>query len=478
MERAALSLYSWFAININSTRKVYLFAGPGNNGGDGLALARILNENGYYVEVYYLFSKDYSADFQINLNRLMKQAISIPVMISKPEEFPTTEKDSIIVDALFGSGLSRPLEGLSSEVVIKINSSELPVISIDMPSGLFGEANPIPNQNSVIKATTTLTLQFPKISFFFADSSGFVGSWVVIPIGLHPDAISNMKTDYEVIDDDCLSVQVNKRDTYSHKGNYGHCLIVSGSYGMIGAAVLASNACLKAGAGLVTVHIPRSGNTILQCSVPEAIVDVDDNDWSFSSVTSLSKYSAIGIGPGLGKSHKSIAGFRELLRKAIQPLVIDADALNIIADNPEFFRLIPTNTVITPHPGEFDRLFGKHSSEYERLVKACNKAKELQIIIVLKGAYTRVVTPDGRILFNSTGNPGMATGGSGDVLTGIITSFLGQGNDPVSAAVSGVYVHGLAGDIASNQFGIESLTATCIINCLGKAFNNLHGTIC
>ncbi|MHC1702269.1 MAG: NAD(P)H-hydrate dehydratase [Tenuifilaceae bacterium] len=474
MERAADAICKWFAEFISSEKKILLYAGPGNNGGDGLALARMLVELGYWVEVYILTSDSYSADFQKNLKRLESQSSIKPTIINCEADIPEISINTVVVDALYGSGLTRPLEGLSEMIVKSINTCQSTVISIDIPSGLFCDENPIPNTNPVVCANFTLSLQFPKLSQLFAENSRFVGNLELLPIGLHPKAIESTYTPYTFIDYEFASSLLKPREIFSHKGDYGHCLVIAGSFGMMGAAILSTSACIRTGAGLVTAHTPRLGYKIIQQTVPEAMVDIDDNDWNFSGIESLTKYSAILVGPGLGKSFQSEKGVRELFKIINVPILIDADALNIISENIDLLDLLPTNTVITPHPGEFDRLFGKSDCSYQRFNLAREKAKHYGIVIVLKGAHTQVICPNGDVSFNSTGNPGMATGGSGDVLSGIITSFLGQGYDPKTASILGVYLHGLAGDIASEETGLNSLKASDIVNYLCNAFKFLE----
>ena len=471
MERAADAIFRWFAANTSTDKRIVIIAGPGNNGGDGMALARILTEGGYNVDVYYLDSKAYSDDFHVNLNRLANQGIVNSKRVSDESQLPSLEVDTVVVDALFGSGLSRALDGFPARLVGYINKGKSQIISIDIPSGLFCEENPQPNINPVIHANVTLSLQFPKFSFLFAENAQFVGRWEVLPIGLHQGAISTIHTPYIYIDRVIISSILKPRKRFSHKGSYGHCLIVAGSHGMMGASVLASSACIKSGSGLVTAHVPKVGYSVLQGSIPEVLVDVDENEYCFSGIIEISKYTAIGIGPGIGKRNDTYNGLYNLIKGVKVPLLVDADGLNIIAEHPDLLKILPENTVITPHPGEFDRLFGICSSGHQRLNLALDKAKEYSIIIVLKGANTQIVCPNGDVFFNSTGNPGMATGGSGDVLTGVITSLLGQGYDPTSASIIGVYIHGLAGDLASAKKGFNALTATDIISYLGDAFN-------
>lgn len=473
MERAAYELFRWITSEVSVNEHVLVFAGPGNNGGDGLALARMLYSVGYNVDVYVLSAKSYSNDFTGNYNRLKGLGVSVTELTSV-KEFPKIDSNNILVDALFGSGLTRPLEGLAAQLVLYINNLGLKVISIDIPSGLFGDENPYPNTNQVVQATVTLTLQFPKLSFFFAENYKYTGKWKVLPIGLHPEGIKKVDTNYFYIDETEVLKRTKNRETFSHKGTYGHALIAAGSKGMVGAAVLASKAAVCAGAGLVTSVVPGCGYSILQVNVPEALCLADGTDNFLSENIAIGKCNAVCIGSGIGKEQKTLSVLQNLLSSATVPLVVDADALNLISQNKNLLDMIPNNSVITPHPGEFDRLFGEHNSGYERLVTAIKMAEKLGVVIVVKGAYTQVVLPSGQVYFNSTGNPGMATGGSGDVLSGIITSLLAQGYRLEDAAIVGVYVHGAAGDIAAAKLGYQALSAMDIINSLGAAFLQIY----
>ena len=472
MERAANGLFNWITKHYSPLTHFVVFAGPGNNGGDGVALARMLKMIGYKVDLFILKTDSaFSPDLAENIKKIENQGIVNIGYISNAQDLPLIGLKTVVIDALFGSGLTRPLSGIAAETVRHINNSKAEVISIDIPSGLFGEENPYPNQNPVIQASKTLTLQFPKLSFFFAENYKFTGRWIVIPIGLHPEAIENTTSDFVFLTKNEIAPLIRKRNPFDHKGTYGHCFIIAGSYGMLGASVLASKACLVAGAGLVTAHIPQIGYSILQQSVPEVMVDVDNHDLYFTGAEIHSKYKSIAIGPGLGIEKKTVTALLNVFKKTRIPLVIDADALNIISLNTKLLEYIPKNSVITPHPGEFDRLFGASDCCFNRFQIATKVAKKLEIIIVLKGAFTQIFTPEGKVFFNSTGNPGMATAGSGDVLTGIIGGLLAQEYEPLHAALVGVYIHGLAGDFAAKEKGEISLIASDIINCLGKAFN-------
>jgi NAD(P)H-hydrate epimerase len=473
MERASNAISNWILENLSVEKRFVFICGPGNNGGDGLAVARLMYLTGFNVEVFYLDANSYSADFIVNLNRLKKNNVNL-TSITGNSNFPSINSDDIIVDALYGSGLSRPIDGLGAELVEHINKSGSFILSIDIPSGLFSNENPVPNSNPVIKSSVCLTLQFPKLSFLFAENEQFVPKWIVLPIGLHNEAIENSISLYYLTEKLDFKNKLFKRSTFSHKGIYGHSLIIAGSYGMMGAAALCSNSAVKSGSGLVTMHVPKCGYSIVQQLVPMAMCKVDEDEHFFTTISDIEKYSALCIGPGLGTNEKSVNGFAELLSCVKVPFLVDADALNIISLNKQLLESLPINTIITPHPGEFDRLFGKSSSVYERMIKGIEVAKKYNLIVVIKGAYTQVICPDGEVHFNSTGNSGMATGGSGDVLSGVICGLLAQGYSPANAATIGVYVHGLAGDIAKNNNGEASLNAYNIIESLPLAFKCLE----
>lgn len=469
MERAADALFGWIVHSISTHNRIIVFCGSGNNGGDGLALARMMHYAGYNIEVYYLQASNYSGDFLINLGRIRETSIPLKA-ISVDSDFPKPGSDSIIIDALYGSGLARPLDGIADELVKYLNASDAQVISIDIPSGLFGDANPYPNPNSVIEADICLTLQFPKKSFFFPENERFLKRWIVLPIGLHPKVIENTVTPFYYIGIEEIMGAFVPRKTFSHKGTYGHSLIVAGSTGMMGAASLCALSAVKSGSGLVTMHIPKCGYTIAQQIVPMAMCRVDIDEHFVSSIPDTDKFNSICIGPGLGTNPLTVKALKDLITSVKVPLLLDADALNIISENKELLTALPMNTIITPHPGEFDRIFGKSSCGAERLEKAIDAAKKFKLIIVLKGAYTQIINSDGSVYFNSTGNAGMATGGSGDVLSGIITGLLAQGYSPINSAQSGVFLHGLAGDIAEKKQGQCSLSAENIIESLPLAF--------
>jgi ADP-dependent NAD(P)H-hydrate dehydratase / NAD(P)H-hydrate epimerase len=477
MERASGKLFEWVQNNFPVSREIYVFSGPGNNGGDGLALARMLRIAGFKVHVFILkISKILSKDAEINLERYEKLGNNLIQWIEDLRQFPVISKGALIIDALFGSGLKRPLEGLAAELVKHLNDSKEEILAIDIPSGLFGEDNRENNTVAIIRAKTTLTFECPKLAFFFAENHPFVGSWHVLPIGLQKEFIQRQESNRFYATRKEIQGLLKNRQKFDHKGRFGHALLLAGSRGKTGAAVLSARACLKTGCGLLTVHLPASGYEIFQSALPEAMCSIDSKDDVISNLPDLGPYNALGIGPGIGTRSATSTLVRSLLKTTL-PLVIDADAVNILAENQPWLNDLSENIILTPHPGEFDRLAGKSGSGFERFLKQIDFAIRYKAIVVLKGAFTSVVSPDGIAWFNTTGNPGMATAGSGDVLTGIILSLLAQGYTPLQAARVGVFLHGLAGDLALVDQSFESLIAGNIIDHIGIAFNNLQKTL-
>lgn len=473
MERASTEMFKVLSKLYGKDKSFVVFSGSGNNGGDGLVLARLLHNSGYNTRVYLAdYSGKLSPDCKINYERL-KNIPAVKTEIITGTDTINLDSGEIIIDALFGSGLTRKVEGLSATVIRLINASGCEVVSVDIPSGLFGEDNTGNNPETVVKANYTLTLQFPKISFFFRENEKFTGKWIIVPIGLSREKINSEYSLYYYLEKQDIRKILPVRSRFSHKGDFGHALLITGSYGKAGASVLAAKACLRAGAGLLTTYIPSCGYNIVQISVPESMVITDNNENFITKIPELDGFSSVGIGPGLGQHPETSQIFQKLLTEIKVPLVIDADGLNIIAGDKALLELIPENTVLTPHPKEFDRLCGESASEFERLDKAVRFAQKYKLIVVLKGAYTRIISAEGEVYFNSTGNPGMATGGSGDVLTGIILGFLSQKCKPLDAALAGVYMHGLAGDIAAGRSGVYSLIAGDITENLAQAFKEV-----
>jgi ADP-dependent NAD(P)H-hydrate dehydratase / NAD(P)H-hydrate epimerase len=475
MERAAGQLLNWYISSYERTHRVFIFVGPGNNGGDGLALARMLSVNRYPVEVQYIkFSDKTSPDWDKNFIRLKEETHVMFSTLDSSEKFPVISPDDIIIDAIFGSGLTRSAEGLAAEVIREINKINCTRISIDIPSGLFGEDNGSNSYDNIIRADYTLSFQFPKLSFMFPENYRFTGEWFVLPIGLNVNAIRKLQTPYSLLGKEEVYPLIRKRSRFDHKGNYGHGLLISGSKGKYGACILGASAALRSGIGLLTCHVPSSGSLAVHSSVHEAMVKNDTSEDHISDSDSTAMYSAVGVGPGLGVETATQKAVYQLLMDCKKPLVIDADALNILSLNKDWLHHLPAGTILTPHPKEFERLAGNSENGYGRLTKQVEFSRKFNCIVILKGAYTSITTNDGRVFFNSTGNPGMATAGSGDVLTGILLSLLAQGLSPENASLLGVFIHGLAGDIAAGESCYESLIASDIINCLGKAFNTIR----
>lgn len=471
MERASTQIANWLIKNSPKNKKINIFAGPGNNGGDALAVARLIAEKNYQTTVFLLKNK-LSPSSQINLERLKKQK---KVEI-KPlnENLPLLNSADVIVDGLFGTGLTRPLEGFAGDVVSHINKSKATVIAIDVPSGLFCDVK-TPENAQIIYADITLSFQFSKFSFLFPENEKYIGIFKILPIGLHNKIINKTSTNNYLIDTPFIKKQLKNRQKFSHKGTYGHALLVAGSYGKTGACILAAKAALRTGLGLLTTHIPQSGNIIMQISTPEAMTSLDTNENIISQIPKNESYNAIGIGPGLGLNEQTQTALLNFIAsKPTKPMVLDADALNILSENKKYLGKLPQYTILTPHPKEFERLTQKAEDSFERHKIQKEFARKYQLIVVLKGAHTSIALPDGRNYFNSNGNPGMATAGSGDVLTGIILSLLAQNYEPEKAAVLSVFLHGLAGDIAAQQTSRQALIASDIIENLGKAYQKIE----
>ena len=465
MERACHAFVRWLAERFDSSKKIGIVCGTGNNGGDGLGIARIMIDWGYAVSVWIVTgSAKESEDFKINRERLPAKlkVLDFPAD-PRPEIFSSCE---ILIDAVFGSGLSRPVDGIYAQAIDAINASKATRIAVDIPSGLLSDVH---SSGPTVKANYTVSFQMPKLAFMMPENDAWVGEWHLVDIGLNMEFIKKEKTEYFLLDKKAIKKLLRTRATFSHKGDYGHALIVAGSYGKMGACILASRGALRAGVGLLTVHIPKSGYSILQSSVPEAMVMVDDHSHVFSDPYSLDAFSVIGLGPGLGQEKETLAGIKKILTSG-KPMVIDADAINLLGAHRELLPLIPEGSILTPHPKEFERLAGKWKDDFERLALQRKISHELKCVVLIKGAKTAIAVPTGEVYFNSTGNPGMATGGSGDVLTGILTGLMAQKYSPSEAALVGVYLHGLSGDLAVRDKGMYSLIASDLVDYLPAAF--------
>lgn len=474
MERASKAFFDAIKPRLKKNNPIHVFCGMGNNGGDGLAIARMLIHAGYKAQVYKVLHSDKaSEDFIINEKRLTKMRRAQYAELSETDILPSLSSADVVIDALFGSGLNRPLEGFAARLVQHINKSGARVLAVDLPSGLFADDNTSNKPEHIIKADYTFTFQLPKLSFLFPENEFFVGNWQVLDIGLDKSFIDQQPSDLHFLQPEELSTLFHSRSRFSHKGNFGHALLFAGSLGKAGAAVLAGKACLRMGAGLLTVHVPACNYSILQSTLPEAMVSVDSEQHFVSETGDISPYSAIGTGPGLGRKPQTANALKLLIQNSRCPMVLDADALNILAENPTWLSFLPAGSILTPHVKEFERLTGKSANGWERLQKAREFAFRYGCYVVLKGAFSAVVGPDKKVVFNSTGNPGLATGGTGDVLTGMILGLLAQGYTPRFSAMAGVLLHGLAADLAVRRIPMESLMAGDVVSFIDRALKKV-----
>ncbi|NCB19803.1 MAG: NAD(P)H-hydrate dehydratase [Bacteroidia bacterium] len=485
--RVARNLFRWIKSNFQlRNQKVKIFAGEGNNGNDAIALAALLGGKNISIELFLLSpdKKNWSPTRKQLIEELYIFGSVRMKGVSSVEDIPSIGKDEIIIDGIFGTGINRPVTGVFAEVIRTINRSSATVISIDLPGGLPAEFARENDESAVVRANFTLTLEFPKLCLFFRENHKYVGEWVVLPVGLDTTIMEELDTPYSMIDQEVVGNILKPRGKFSHKGDYGHGFLVAGSFGMGGAAVLAAKAAMRSGLGLLTVHVPQRLYHIMQVSVPEAICTVDPSDNIFTAChmesqygyrsdsygNDLKRFRAVAVGPGIGKAPETVEALKALLAGCDKPMVLDADAINIISSHQELLRLVPPGSVLTPHPGEFARIAGEYNDTRDGVVMQMEFSKKHNVIIVLKGANTTVSTPDGKVWFNPAGNPGMATAGSGDVLGGVILGLLTQGYPATDSAIAGVFLHSLAGDLAAAQKGEASLVAGDIVDHLGEAF--------
>ncbi|MFD0765976.1 NAD(P)H-hydrate dehydratase [Mucilaginibacter lutimaris] len=462
MERASKAFVGWFINHFQDKKQtIAVYCGTGNNGGDGLAIARILCDHGYCnIDVKICrFSEKASNDFNANFKRLKTTKIAIKEL--KNGLKTPVENAKIIIDAMLGSGLNKPLEGDYKKLVEYLNDLKKTVVAVDVPTGFYTDGE-IPKDATVLKAGLVITFQQPKLNFLLPESGPYINCCEVVKIGLDENFLQSVDTPYYLVEEQDARQIIKPRHRFSNKGTYGHALIIAGKDETMGAALLSASACAHAGVGLTTACIPRSGLIALNSSMPEVMALVRDEgktpdiEWD--------KYSTIGIGPGLGKEPGTLKLLKAVIKNYDKPIVIDADALNILSENQGLLKKLPAGSIVTPHMKEFDRLFGKHNNWWQRLQTAKAKAKELNIYIILKNDYTITTTPDEKLYFNSTGNAAMATGGMGDVLTGIITSLLAQKYSPLDACILGVYIHGKAGDELAMPNRLNVVLPTNIIS--------------
>lgn len=462
MERASATISQWIAANIESKYPLLIMVGKGNNGGDGLAIARMLHHAGYRCSVYLSFeTSKLSVDCKENLARL-PEGITIRTNISD------INPDFVIIDALLGTGVEGAIEEPLYTLIRTINSLPNKIISIDLPSGMNTEFGNFGQK--IIAADITLTLEFPKLAMLLPEAGEYCGQVVILPIGLDKHFIHIADTPFWYVDKEFIKNILLRRKKFAHKNTYGHALLICGSKGMSGAAVLATGASLRSGCGLVTLHIPADERVAVQVSYPSAILSLDKYPHFSELPSNIVQYNAIGIGSGLGQKDQSIKAFKQLLETTKSPLVIDADALNILASQPDMLQYIPQGSILTPHVGEARRLLGEWGDEIRKINLVRAFAEKYNVIFILKGANTMTCLPNGSCFFNSTGNSGMAKGGSGDVLTGLITGLLSRGYSSEDAAFLGVYIHGLAGDKAAEKLGLEAMNSNDLIDYIPQAF--------
>lgn len=476
VRRTAERIVSEITQRWRPSRQTVIFAGPGSNGADALTAGRLLIEQGFRPSIF-LFNIN-----SIKISPLCRQCRDELLRACPDADFTEVVRDfhlpdlnaqSLVIDGLFGRGLKAPLDGGFKTLVQYINESKATVVAIDLPSGLFPDWNPHSLARNIIHASLTLTVQMPHLAFFFAENAPLVGEWKILDIGLSHDAAQSTPTPFHFVEAQEVYPLLRPRPDFCSKADFGTALLVAGSQGMMGAAAFAARGALRSGVGRLVMHVPQCGVPIAQTLVPEAMCRADASQSFNTDFTPSCPYDAIAVGPGIGTANPTIAGLEKLLKSSERPLLLDADALNCIAESPSLLDHIPKLSVITPHAGEFDRIFGAHAGDEARLHKAIEMSRHYNILIVLKGRYTALVRPDGKVYFNSSGSPALATAGAGDVLTGVIASFMAQGYKPEVSALIGVFVHGRAGEIAGAQHGVYGALATDIADCVALAIKDL-----
>lgn len=473
MERAGIQIFNWLHLRMQGAQvPIHVFCGIGNNGGDGLVVARHLITHGYNVKTYIVNCSDKrSKDFLVNYDRIKEVTKDWPIMLKCEADFPEIHKDDIILDAVFGIGLNRPVGEWVSHLFMHFKSSSAFTLSVDIPSGLYTDKVP-DSEDDVVWANHTLSFQSPKLIFFLPETAKFSLQWEVLDIGIDKAFLINTETEAVLIGKHEVLTMYQPREKFSHKGTYGHALILGGSYGKIGAVLLASKAALASGAGLVTAFVPKCGYSILQSALPEAMVITDADEHFITEISFKIKPNVIGLGIGMRTESNTVVALEKFLKENTTPLVIDADGLNIISKKKSLLKLLPNQSVLTPHPKELERLIGKWKDDFDKLKKTKAFSKKHDCIVVIKGANT-ITIYNGQYYINTTGNPGLATAGTGDVLTGIITGMIAQGYDALQATLFGVYLHGRSADIAIEGLGYQSLIASDVIDGLGEAYIDL-----
>ncbi|WP_418638786.1 NAD(P)H-hydrate dehydratase [Winogradskyella sp.] len=475
MERAGTQIFNWMHMRMQGAQvPIHVFCGIGNNGGDGLVLARHLITHGYNVVTYIVNCSDKrTKDFLLNYDHIKSVTKKWPTMLSCKSDFEDVVigVDDIIVDAVFGIGLNRPPNTWVQELFQKFRDSKAFTLSIDIPSGLYTD-KAVEDSKAVVHANYTLSFQSPKLVFFLPETAKYTSQWEALDIGIDRDYLMQTETEVELISKHEVLPIYKPRQKFAHKGDFGHVLMLGGSYGKIGAVNLASRAALGSGCGLVTAYVPKCGYQSLQTAIPEVMVITDEDETNISNIQFEIEPTVIGVGVGLGTSEKTAKAFEAFLKQNKSPLVIDADALNLLSKKKALLKLLPEQSILTPHPKELERLVGAWSDDFEKLKKVKAFSKKYNVIVLIKGAHSITVYNE-KLYVNTTGNPGMATAGSGDVLTGIISGLVAQAYEPLAATIFGVYLHGKAADISLEDYGYQSLIASHIIATIGEAYIDL-----
>jgi ADP-dependent NAD(P)H-hydrate dehydratase / NAD(P)H-hydrate epimerase len=487
MERAGTAVAAR-AEELSTSRKVLVLCGSGNNGGDGLVAARHLLNNGYLVKVVLLNRLD-------RLSTDCKKQYQIAKKMGVPIDYRKVLNSSdlhgaLVIDAVFGTGLSRAVSGEMAAMFRFVNDAPVSVVAVDIPSGISSDSGEILGE--AIKADYTVTFGLPKRGHFLYPGAEYSGRLYVEDIGFPSGLLRADSIRTELVNRESAEVLLPERQHNSYKGDYGHVLVVAGSRGRTGAALMTAKACMRAGSGLVTIGVPESIMDIFQGRVTEEMtlpLPDDGNGMLHAKALdailefSFQKADILAVGPGMGVSPNTEKIIKTLITSSGVPMVIDADGLNSLRDSAEIFNNAKSPVIVTPHPGEMARLISKGGTvlrpqinyiERDRIGTALSFAKETGVYVVLKGVPTVIASPEGDAFINTTGNPGMATAGAGDVLTGIIASLVGQGVSPLKASALGVYLHGLAGDEAAKITGEHSLIASDIIDALPRAFRYLE----
>jgi NAD(P)H-hydrate epimerase len=474
MERAAMACFRRLIKLSNPESSFHIYCGMGNNGGDGMAIGRLLIERGFNAKIFVIHSgKNFSNDAQRNYELLKTKFNEAVIDVQSADHLPQGKQNVTAIDAIFGSGLNKPAEGLAGKTIDFINDNYSLIISIDVPSGLFIDKSSVSNQ-SIIRSTLTFSLQLPKLAYMLPENKNYIRDFELVDIGLSEEGIESLATNNYYITKAYIKTLFKKRNKFDHKGTFGHALLLAGSRGKAGAAVISAGACLRSGAGLLTVRSTNDVTSALLQHFPEAMSERDDNENYISEIQNPEKFDAIGFGPGVGTEKDTEQALKKLLQYYSGRLVIDADGLNILSENKTWLEFLPPSTILTPHPKEFERLAGKSSDDFDRLQTLRNFSLKYRCIVVLKGAHSATAMPDGNIFFNSSGNPGLAKGGSGDALTGIILGLLARGYNAPQAAIIGAFVHGYSADLCHKKMSEESILATDLICMLPKAFKKLE----